>query len=138
MTPTVLLPRRRLLGAAASGATLVLGAAPAHAATPRFAIGESDFLLDGQPLQIRCGEIHFARVPREYWKHRLQAIKAMGMNAVCAYLFWNYHEWREGQYRWDGQRDVVEFCKLAQAEGLWVILRPGPYACAEWEMGGLP
>jgi len=135
---TVLLPRRRLLGAAASGATLLLNPPSASAATPRFAIGENDFLLDGKPLQIRCGELHFARVPREYWRHRLQAVKAMGMNTVCAYLFWNYHEWREGQYQWEGQRDAVEFCKLAQAEGLWVILRPGPYACAEWEMGGLP
>lgn len=138
---TVLLPRRRLLGAAASGATLMLNPPSAHAAraeAARFAIGEADFLLDGKPLQIRCGEMHFARVPREYWKHRLQAIKAMGMNTVCAYLFWNFHEWREGQYQWEGQRDAVEFCRQAQAEGLWVILRPGPYACAEWEMGGLP
>ena len=82
--------------------------------------------------------MHFARVPREYWTHRLKAIKAMGLNTVCAYLFWNYHEWREGKYDWAGQRDAAEFCRLAQAEGLWVILRPGPYACAEWEMGGLP
>lgn len=138
---TVLLPRRRLLGAAATGAALALNASAAsadRADAARFALGENDFLLDGQPLQIRCGEMHFARVPREYWQHRLQAIRAMGMNTVCAYLFWNYHEWREGQYRWDGQRDAVEFCKQAQSEGLWVILRPGPYACAEWEMGGLP
>jgi beta-galactosidase len=62
----------------------------------------------------------------------------MGLNTVCAYLFWNYHEWREGQFDWRGQRDAAEFCRLAQQEGLWVILRPGPYACAEWEMGGLP
>jgi beta-galactosidase len=62
----------------------------------------------------------------------------MGLNTVCAYLFWNYHEWREGRYDWRGQRDAAEFCRLAQQEGLWVILRPGPYACAEWEMGGLP
>ncbi|MBL8279953.1 MAG: beta-galactosidase [Pelomonas sp.] len=135
---TVQLPRRRLLGAAATGAAVLLNAPTAAAATPRFAIGEHDFLLDGQPLQIRCGEMHFARVPREYWRHRLQAIKAMGMNTVCAYLFWNYHEWREGRFRWEGQRDAAEFCRQAQAEGLWVILRPGPYACAEWEMGGLP
>ncbi len=129
--------RRSFLGAAAS-ATLTLGVPAAMAATPRFAIGDKDFLLDGKPLQIRCGEMHFARVPREYWAHRLKAIKAMGLNTVCAYLFWNYHEWREGQYRWDAQRDAAEFCRLAQAQGLWVILRPGPYACAEWEMGGLP
>ncbi|MES2041522.1 MAG: beta-galactosidase [Pseudomonadota bacterium] len=107
-------------------------------ATHHFSIGETDFLLNGKRLQIRCGEIHFARVPREYWQHRLKAIKAMGLNVVCAYLFWNYHEWHEGQYDWQGQRDAAEFCRLAQQEGLWVILRPGPYACAEWEMGGLP
>lgn len=101
-------------------------------------MGEKAFLLDGKPLQIRCGEIHFARVPREYWSHRLRMIKAMGLNTVCAYLFWNFHEWNEGTYDWSGQRDAAEFCRLAQEEGLWVILRPGPYACAEWEMGGLP
>jgi beta-galactosidase len=104
----------------------------------RFAIGEHDFLLDGQPLQIRCGELHAARVPREYWAHRLRLLKAMGLNTVCAYLFWNVHEPREGEFEWAGQADIAEFCRVAQAEGLWVILRPGPYACAEWEMGGFP
>ncbi|WP_237763996.1 glycoside hydrolase family 35 protein [Terrimicrobium sacchariphilum] len=87
---------------------------------------------------IRCGELHFARIPREYWKQRLQMCKAMGLNAVCLYLFWNFHEWEEGKYDWSGERDALEFCRLAQQEGLWVILRPGPYSCAEWEMGGLP
>ncbi len=103
-----------------------------------FNIGDNDFLLDGQRFQIRCGEMHFARVPREYWRHRLQLCKAMGLNTVCAYLFWNFHEWEKGQYNWSGQADAAEFCKIAQEEGLWVILRPGPYACAEWEMGGFP
>jgi len=103
-----------------------------------FTIGPKDFLLDGKPFVIRCGEIHFPRVPREYWKHRLDMCKAMGLNAVCVYLFWNYHEWTPGKYDWSGQKDVAEFCRLAQQEGLWVILRPGPYSCAEWEMGGLP
>jgi beta-galactosidase len=107
-------------------------------ATHRFAIGEQDFLLDGQRLQIRCGEIHFARVPREYWGQRLRLCKAMGLNTVCAYLFWNYHQWDQSRFDWSGQADAAEFCRLAQQEGLWVILRPGPYACAEWEMGGLP
>ena len=95
-----------------------LASASAQPAKHSFAIGEKDFLLDGKPLQIRCGEIHFARVPREYWQHRLKAIKAMGLNTVCAYLFWNYHEWREGRYDWGGQRDAAEFCRLAQQEGL--------------------
>jgi beta-galactosidase len=117
---------------------LTATAGQAVAATHTFAVGEQDFLLDGQRLQIRCGEIHFARVPREYWRHRLQLCRAMGLNTVCAYLFWNFHEWEQGKFDWSGQADAAEFCRIAQEEGLWVILRPGPYACAEWEMGGLP
>jgi beta-galactosidase len=121
-------------------------AAPATAAealpkpgeTKNFTIGKDDFLLDGKRIQIRCGEIHAARVPREYWQHRLRMCKAMGLNTVCAYLFWNMHEPEEGKFNWSDRADVAEFCRLAAAEGLWVILRPGPYACAEWEMGGTP
>ncbi len=111
---------------------------PAAAAEHTFSIGKNDFLLDGKPLQIRCGELHFARVPREYWQHRLKMCKAMGLNTVCAYLFWNFHERTPGEFTWDDQADAAEFCRMAEEEGLWVILRPGPYACAEWEMGGLP
>jgi beta-galactosidase len=111
---------------------------PAQTPTHTFAIGTNDFLLNGQRFQIRCGEIHAARVPKEYWRHRLQLAKAMGLNTVCAYLFWNMHEPKPGQFNWSGQADAAEFCRLAQEEGLWVILRPGPYACAEWEMGGTP
>ena len=96
------------------------------------------FLLDGEVMQIRCGEVHFARVPRAYWRHRIQMCKAMGLNAVCAYMFWNYHEMERGQYDFDGEKDVAEFCRIAQEEGMWVVLRPGPYTCAEWEFGGLP
>jgi beta-galactosidase len=103
-----------------------------------FVIGEKDFLLNGEPFNIYCGEIHYARVPRAYWKHRLEMVRATGMNTVCVYLFWNFHERKEGVFTWEGQADVAEFCRLAQEAGLWVILRPGPYSCAEWEMGGLP
>jgi beta-galactosidase len=116
-------------------AMLPLSAAPSR---HTFKIGDKDFLLDGQRFQIRCGEIHAARVPAEYWRHRLKMAKAMGLNTVCAYLFWNAQEPTPGQFNWSGQSDVATFCKIAQEEGLWVILRPGPYACAEWEMGGLP
>jgi beta-galactosidase len=77
-------------------------------------------------------------VPKEYWRQRLKMAKAMGLNTVCAYLFWNLHEPKPGEYVWTGQADDAEFCRIAQEEGLWVILRPGPYACAEWEMGGTP
>ncbi len=123
-----------------SAAMLFAGCAHSQPSAPRhtFAIGTNDFLLDGQRLQIRCGEIHAARVPMEYWRHRLQMAKAMGLNTVCAYLFWNLHEPHPGEYVWTGQADDAEFCRIAQELGLWVILRPGPYACAEWEMGGTP
>ncbi|PTX94864.1 beta-galactosidase [Spartobacteria bacterium LR76] len=104
----------------------------------KFEIGRDAFLLDGKPFIIRCGEVHAARIPREYWRHRLQMARAMGLNTVCAYLFWNQHEPREGVFDWSDRADIADFCRIAQEEGLWVILRPGPYACAEWEMGGLP
>lgn len=128
--------RQTLLITSILFATVVsLNASSAH---HTFVIGTNDFLLDGQRFQIRCGEIHAARVPREYWRHRLQMAKAMGLNTVCAYLFWNQIEPEPGKFDWGGQADVAEFCRIAQQEGLWVILRPGPYSCAEWEMGGLP
>ncbi|MDX2080284.1 MAG: beta-galactosidase [Terrimicrobiaceae bacterium] len=110
---------------------------PDHAPI-RFAIRDGCFVLDGRPFVIRCGEIHCARVPRDYWQHRLEALRAMGLNTVCLYLFWNYHEGTPGVFDFQGERDVAEFCKIAQKLGLWVILRPGPYACAEWDFGGLP
>src|ERR1700744_551950 len=103
-----------------------------------FVIGTNDFLLDGHRLQIRCGEMHSARIPKEYWRQRLQMAKAMGLNPVCASLFWNQIEFKPGEFNWTGQADAAEFCRIAQEEGLWVILRPGPYSCAEWDMGGLP
>ena len=120
--------------------SLSLGWAGVAADAPKhtFEIGAEEFLLDGKPFQIRCGELHFARVPRPYWRHRLRMCRAMGLNAVCAYLFWNYHEQTPGVCDFTGDRDVAAFCRLAQEEGLWVLLRPGPYVCAEWEFGGFP
>lgn len=104
----------------------------------KFEIGEKDFLLNSQPIVIRCGEMHFARIPREYWQQRLRMAHAMGLNTICAYLFWNYHERETGKFTWSGMADAAEFCRLAQKEGMHVILRPGPYSCAEWEFGGFP
>lgn len=108
--------------------------APVHS----FSIGDQDFLLDGKPFLIRCGEMHFGRVPVEYWQHRLRMARAMGLNTVCAYLFWNMHEPHPNQFEFSGQADAARFCRMAQEEGLKVILRPGPYSCAEWDFGGLP
>lgn len=103
-----------------------------------FALGKGHFLLDGRPFVVKAGELHYPRIPEAYWRHRLRMVKSLGMNAVCVYVFWNYHEERPGEFNFKGQRDVARFCRMAAEEGLYVILRPGPYACAEWEMGGLP
>ena len=105
----------------------------------RFQIKEGNFFYDDKPVQIHSGEMHFARVPKAYWRHRLQMIKSMGLNTVCTYVFWNYHETAAGVWDFKTEsRDIAAFIKLAAEEGLMVILRPGPYACAEWEFGGYP
>lgn len=104
-----------------------------------FALGKDDFLLDGKPFQIISGEMHPARIPREYWRHRIQMAKAMGCNTIAVYLFWNYHESREGEFDFStDNRDIAAFIKTCQEENMWVLLRPGPYVCAEWDFGGLP
>ncbi len=103
-----------------------------------FTIGDESFLLNDQPYVIRSGEMHFMRIPEQYWRHRLKMAKAMGLNTVCAYMFWNAHEERPDDFNFSGNRDVAKFCRIAQEEGLYVILRPGPYSCAEWEFGGFP
>ncbi|MBQ9465879.1 MAG: beta-galactosidase [Muribaculaceae bacterium] len=96
------------------------------------------FRLDGQPFIIKAAELHYPRIPRPYWEHRIKMCKALGMNTICLYVFWNVHEQVEGTFDFTGQNDVAEFCRLAQRHGMWVIVRPEPYVCAEWEMGGLP
>src|SRR5579859_1946276 len=96
------------------------------------------FLRDGKPYQIISGTIHYPRVPREYWRDRLRKARAMGLNTIETYVFWNLHEPRPGVFDFSGQLDVASFIRMAQEEGLNVLLRPGPYVCAEWEAGGLP
>ncbi len=104
---------------------LLLLPAPGGLQAGSFFIGAEHFAKDGEPFQIRCGEIHFARIPRPYWAQRLRMLHAMGLNTVCAYLFWNLHEPEPGKFDFSGDADAAEFCRLAQAEGLSVILRPG-------------
>ena len=106
----------------------------AHTAT----VGDGHFILDGKPVQIISGSIHFARVPRAEWGDRLRKARAMGLNAISVYVFWNVQEPHRGQWDFSGQYDVARFIRMAQQAGLYVILRPGPYACAEWSMGGYP
>lgn len=129
MFPAVLTLFLMLLSAAASG----------QGGRHTFALGGEEFLLDGKPFRIISGEMHPGRIPSEYWQHRIQMAKAMGCNTVSAYLFWNHHEAREGIYDFHtGNRDISRFIATAAEEGMWVIIRPGPYVCAEWEFGGIP
>ena len=99
---------------------------------------QDDFILDGQPIKLISGALHYFRIVPEYWQDRLEKLKNMGCNCVETYIPWNYHEPKKGQFDFTGRKDVARFVRLAQALGLWVILRPTPYICAEWEFGGLP
>ena len=104
-----------------------------------FSFNSSTFLLDDQPLPIRSGEMHFARIPPEYWSHRLRMAKALGLNAIATYVFWNFHQPAEDSFDFTSpSHDLGRFLQLAHEEGLYVLLRPGPYVCAEWDFGGLP
>jgi len=96
------------------------------------------FLLDGAPFVIRSGEMHYPRVPRAYWRDRMRKMRAMGLNTLCTYVFWNLHEPRPGKFDFTGNLDLAEYVRTAQSEGLYVLLRPGPYICTEWDFGGLP
>lgn len=101
--------------------------------------GNQEFMLNGKPFQIRGAEMHPQRIPREYWRHRIRTAKAMGLNTIAFYVFWNDHEQPDGSFDFKtGNRDLEGFLKLCQEEGMWVLFRPGPYACGEWDLGGLP
>jgi len=133
---------RRILKTLALAAMMMVASTTVSAAPVgkpgTFTVGDKTFLLNGQPFIVKAAEVHYPRIPRPYWEHRIKMCKALGMNAVCIYIFWNIHEQREGQFDFTGNNDVAEFCRLAQKNGMYVIVRPGPYVCAEWEMGGLP
>lgn len=105
----------------------------------KFSFDKDKFVLNGNPFQIISGEMHPARIPQEYWRHRIQMAKAMGCNTIAAYIFWNYHESTPGKFDFKtGNKDIAKFLKICQEEGMWVLFRPGPYVCAEWDFGGIP
>ncbi|MBP3828883.1 MAG: beta-galactosidase [Bacteroidaceae bacterium] len=132
---------QRLILSLAMAASLLccnsIAAAPAPKAGS-FKVGDKTFLLNNKPFVVKAAEVHYPRIPREYWEQRIQMCKALGMNTLCIYVFWNFHEPQMDNFLFTGQNDVAAFCRLAQKNGMYVIVRPGPYACAEWEMGGLP
>jgi len=130
--------RREFLQGAMASAAMAQGLRAQGGSAHTFGWHGTDFLLDGQPLEIRSGEMHYPRVPRAYWRDRMRKMRALGLNALCTYVFWNLHEPRPGEFDFTGDLDLAEYIRTAQAEGLWVLLRPGPYICSEWDFGGLP
>ncbi|XP_068173391.1 beta-galactosidase-1-like protein 2 [Antennarius striatus] len=98
----------------------------------------SEFTLEGKPFRILGGSIHYFRVPRDSWRDRLLKMKACGINTLTTYVPWNLHEPRRGVFNFRDDLDLEAYLSLADSLGLWVILRPGPYICSEWDFGGLP
>ncbi|WP_374583613.1 beta-galactosidase family protein [Pseudoduganella sp.] len=117
---------------------VTMGAQAAPRAVPHFAPVGDHFELDGKPYVIRSGEMHYARVPHQLWRERLQQMRAMGLNTVTTYVFWNQHEMEPGRFDFSGNLDLAAFIRTARDVGLKVILRPGPYVCAELDFGGFP
>lgn len=101
-------------------------------------ISSTQFLLDGKPFRILSGAMHYFRVVPEYWRDRLEKMRAFGLNTVETYVPWNLHEPRPGEFHFEGMLDIVKFIETANDVGLKVIVRPGPYICSEWDFGGLP
>jgi len=105
---------------------------------PTFEIGAEDFLLDGRPLQIISGAMHYFRVHPGQWQDRIHKARLMGLNTIETYVAWNFHAPNQGEFDTSGPRDLGRFLDLVAAEGMHAIVRPGPYICAEWDNGGLP
>ena len=99
---------------------------------------KEDFLLDGKPFKILSGAIHYFRIPPDEWYHSLYNLKALGFNTVETYVPWNMHEAKKGTFDFSGILDLEGFLETAESLGLYAIVRPSPYICAEWEFGGLP
>jgi beta-galactosidase len=120
------------------GVPSVAGSGAGPAGTHTFGYQGDHFLLDGKPFLIISGSMHYPRVPRPYWRDRMRKMRALGLNTLCTYVFWDLHEPEPGKFDFTGNLDVAAYVRTAQEEGLWVIVRPGPYICSEWDFGGLP
>ncbi|MFL6602708.1 MAG: glycoside hydrolase family 35 protein [Steroidobacteraceae bacterium] len=128
-----------LTGTASLGTTMAIAAriVPARGKV-RFNVSDGRFVLDGRPFQVLAGEMHYPRTPRELWRDRMQKLRSLGLNTLSTYVFWNAHEPQPGHFEFSGNLDVAAYIRMAQEEGLWVNLRPGPYVCGEWDGGGIP
>ncbi len=128
----------RSIGLAVLATGMLATSTPAMAKGESFKVGNKTFLLNGKPFVVKAAEVHYPRIPRPYWDQRIKMCKALGMNTLCVYVFWNIHEQKMDEFNFTDNNDLRAFVQLAQKNGMYVIVRPGPYVCAEWEMGGLP
>lgn len=128
------------LCSAVSAKTLPMPPEPNPVGQSQPAFGEADghFTFDGEPAVIISGSVHYPRVPKAYWRDRIRKAKAMGFNCIGTYIFWNIHEKKPGEFDFTGNLDIAEFARACQEEGMWLIVRPGPYVCSEWDLGGMP
>ena len=119
-------------------ACLLVLAAACNRPFTSFEIRDGHFWLNGDSVRVLAGEMHYPRIPHEYWRHRIQMARALGLNAISTYVFWNCHEPEPDVWDFSGDHDVAAFIRTCAEEGMMVILRPGPYVCAEWDYGGFP
>ena len=129
--------------AAATSAQTVLGVVDSSKGSlpddSAFTYNRTHFLLHGEPFTIIGGQMDPQRIPHQFWRDRLSKARAMGLNTIFTYPFWNELEPKQGDWRSDEpQNDIATFFRTAQEEGLYVVLRPGPYICGERDWGGFP
>ena len=116
--------RNRLIALLVLFTVVIFSSAQAQTTARKFEAGKNTFLLDGEPFVVKAAELHYTRIPQAYWEHRIEMCKALGMNTICIYIFWNIHEQEEGKFDFSGQNDIAAFCRAAQKHGMYVIVRP--------------
>ncbi|WP_309122515.1 beta-galactosidase [Paenibacillus sp.] len=101
-------------------------------------LASNAFRIHGKSEILLCASLFYFRIPRALWRERMMQLKSYGYNCIDVYFPWNYHEPQEGVWDFDGEKDIAAFLRTAKEVGLWVVARPGPYICSEWDGGGIP
>ena len=112
--------RHRFIALLVLFTVIFFSSAEAQTTARKFEAGKNTFLLDGKPFVVKAAELHYTRIPQAYWDHRIEMCKALGMNTICIYIFWNIHEQEEGKFDFTGQNDIAAFCRAAQKHGIYV------------------
>lgn len=121
--------RHRFIALLVLFTVIFFSSAEAQTTARKFEAGKNTFLLDGKPFVVKAAELHYTRIPQAYWDHRIEMCKALGMNTICIYIFWNIHEQEEGKFDFTGQNDIAAFCRAAQKHGMYVIVHRSVCVC---------